>query len=630
MDPTLQESIASIRAQSPLNQRSYLQYYSKIAVLALQAGTRLEYFQKVLEWIGEACGAVYSQIQVQLPSEVIHHSTCEDGRNSGFWRSAAQQFLTESMAEKKPISRIFRRRDGIEEVAALSAPLTDPDGDALGALVLFFPCSSQDAAPWIIALSSLANFTSHCIVFFEFDEKAAKDGRDSLTLSVLERASGLESWEELVFLFVNGLKAKCGSEQVALGRVQGKRVKIVAISGMDQIKSSSPLIKCMGQAMEECLDRGMATVCQEYSGFDSSETATQYRLLRQWHEAAGGDPVACIPLRKDGSMEFVIALRRSREGPFSVSSMDRYEEMARAYIPALLLVERARRTLARHFLDTIGVWVRLLPARGRWPSKMIPVALLVLLGWFILGSMTYRVVIPGVILPRELQHISAPDGGFLREAEGLAGQEVQAGQILCRFDDREMQLELARLETELAAAVLERNRALAAGDLVAARLAEVEEERLGKLLENIRDKIERLLVRAPFSGTIVSGDLRSRLGDRLVKGEPLYQIMSSRGWMVELRVPGDRLRGIQEGQEGTFRFLARPEESHRIRLIRIAPGASQHRGKTVFLVEAEANLEGAWLRSGMEGMARVEIGRRPVWWILFHPLIDYLKMKLWI
>jgi hypothetical protein len=32
----------------------------------------------------------------------------------------------------------------------------------------------------------------------------------------------------------------------------------------------------------------------------------------------------------------------------------------------------------------------------------------------------------------------------------------------------------------------------------------------------------------------------------------------------------------------------------------------------------------------MEGTARVDLGERPVWWIVLHPVLDYFRMRFWM
>ena len=48
-------------------------------------------------------------------------------------------------------------------------------------------------------------------------------------------------------------------------------------------------------------------------------------------------------------------------------------------------------------------------------------------------------------------------------------------------------------------------------------------------------------------------------------------------------------------------------------------------GKNVFVVEARVDLPYDWMRPGMEGSARIVVGKRPVWWIALHRGIDSVR-----
>ena len=63
---------------------------------------------------------------------------------------------------------------------------------------------------------------------------------------------------------------------------------------------------------------------------------------------------------------------------------------------------------------------------------------------------------------------------------------------------------------------------------------------------------------------------------------------------------------------------------------RIRPQAEIQGQLNVYVAEAEAALPFAWMRPGMEGVAKIEVGRRRVWWVVLHRATDYLRLKLWL
>ena len=53
-------------------------------------------------------------------------------------------------------------------------------------------------------------------------------------------------------------------------------------------------------------------------------------------------------------------------------------------------------------------------------------------------------------------------------------------------------------------------------------------------------------------------------------------------------------------------------------------------GHNVYVAEAYITPDAEWMRPGMEGVARIEVGPRRVWWITLHKCIDYLRLNYWL
>jgi len=66
------------------------------------------------------------------------------------------------------------------------------------------------------------------------------------------------------------------------------------------------------------------------------------------------------------------------------------------------------------------------------------------------------------------------------------------------------------------------------------------------------------------------------------------------------------------------------------RVVRVSPSAEQCDNRNIYVVEADLESPPQWVGAGMEGFARVHVGRRAAWWVLFHSLIDGIRMKLWL
>ena len=63
---------------------------------------------------------------------------------------------------------------------------------------------------------------------------------------------------------------------------------------------------------------------------------------------------------------------------------------------------------------------------------------------------------------------------------------------------------------------------------------------------------------------------------------------------------------------------------------RIIPKAQVENGRNVYVAEARIGGEANWIRPGLEGIAKIQAGRRGIWWITLHRAIDHLRMNFWL
>src|SRR5206468_11570598 len=62
---------------------------------------------------------------------------------------------------------------------------------------------------------------------------------------------------------------------------------------------------------------------------------------------------------------------------------------------------------------------------------------------------------------------------------------------------------------------------------------------------------------------------------------------------------------------------------------KLTPMSEAREGRNYFRVEAQLGHTPEWLRPGMEGVGKIEIGRRLLIWIWTHQAIDWIRLTLW-
>lgn len=602
----------------------------------MESDTPVRFYRDLLACIGQASDAFFASIHVRLPAETVNRDWCRESTSAEFWRPAGREFLTEALASANPKGRLYRSGGGVT-VAGLSAPLRCQTGERIGAISILVPSQGEELEGRLAMLNALVDFASNSYtppVLRTAPETPTPEVREAASGDsvgkALRNAGGYGSAMELAYTVVNQLQTKSGCQQVALGRISRGAAKVLAISGFDEVKKRSPGVVQVQQAMEECFDHGDSIVYQHQSAdATDAQGAPDYRLHRQWHEAAGGDAVACLPLSVDDEVRYVISLRRGKASPFGDEEIEKFKSLVDPYAMALALLETATRSIWSHAIASTARFIKKMTSPGGWFSKALLVTTLAGGLWFCFGSLPYRVASPFLVVPTEVRKFDAPETIVLRMSHVVEGDRVEAGQILCELDDRELQLEKQKLLAQIESQRIEEISAMQSDDRVTARMAQTQQQALRSELAIVEQRLAQLVVRSPFAGTVITGDLRERHGDLLQKGEPLFEVAPDDKWRLDLNVSESEFVGIEVGQTGKFVTFANPEKEHPLVVTRVSPSASQHKGRNVFVVEAETDGQLDWVRPGMEGAAKVEVGDRAIWWITFHKAIDFVRVHFW-
>jgi biotin carboxyl carrier protein len=443
----------------------------------------------------------------------------------------------------------------------------------------------------------------------------------------LAKAARFSSIHELAFHLTNNLKNKMGGNQVALGIVTRRTVQLVSVSGLDRIHARSPGTLRIRQAMEECLDMGQPTVYQHDQLWSEANDAPQYRLHQRWHHETGC-AVASIPVFDGNDCVAVVSIQRDEAEPFDTEELTKTAARLAPYGAAIRLVQRASESLAARAGRQARQRLSTICSRGAWGRKASAAALVLGLLWFAWGTIPYTICVPSVVTARQLHHFSAPFEGRIAACHVIAGDHVQAGQTLLEMDTEDLRLQADRLRADIGAARLEVARAFGQSHAAGAAQANARLAALQARLKITRNRIAKACVIAPCDGRIISGDLSRQVGETVPMGHPLLQLAPRGAQGIELRIPEQLVVELGPGHQGQFTSNARPDTPIGCRIQSVHASSALVDGQKTFVAEADLNGGSEWTLVGMEGIARIEVGRRRVWWVALHRLIDTVRLQL--
>lgn len=451
-------------------------------------------------------------------------------------------------------------------------------------------------------------------------------------LSIVERLAALleltahtvkyEKFTQAAMTLVNDLATRLSCDRISLGLVHGRAVRLLAVSHSSSFHKRSNLVRETEELMEEAIDQQSTIILP--ADQPASLACLHQNFLRR-HELAA---LCTVPLR-------------GRTGYFGALLLERSSQ---AFDPALLEMLKSLGSLLGPVLENQWRqehWVRsgLLQAPRRWfhylfgPDgfilKSVVAGLVLAVIIFSLVETEFRVSSKTVIEGAVQRSIVAPFDGFIAGSRVRPGDLVAEGQELCVLDDRDLLLEQQKwrmvaeqYRKKYRQAIGTHERAEA--QVVAAQIRQAEAEE--GLLE---EKLLRSRITAPFSGVIISGDLHQKLRSPVQTGEELFQLAPLEMYRVILQVDEHDMAYVQTGQKGVLLLSSLPRERFHFSVQKITPVSVSEEGKNYFRVEAQLDQAPSILRPGMEGIGKIESGRRSLLWIWTRTIRDWIRLKIW-
>ncbi len=604
--------------------------FAEIVRLAHHSSSTSVFYRQGFRLIAEELQSPYASISLRRAGVLLDDYWHTGPADPGFWKPAVDDLLTTVLAAGRAQMRMFKSKHSALKVNLLSAPLVNESGLLIGAIALCVQSANEEAAQrqlsMLTSLSSLMSYLADGIV----TARQERQGQSPLDdLFTWDQITGVSSASELAFRITNDLRTRLDCDLVALGVCRNKRVNVISISKYDSVSSRNPGVRLIGEAMEECFDFGGPIVRQD-EPWGPEELLIEYRLHHRWAKSVDQAAVASVPVAMGDDRTAIISMCAKPGRSFSA---DVIEDVAASLAPAaglLPLMRLAKRTVREHVVESArdGA-VNFAGSRG-WFRLAVVLAFLSFVGWFVFGSMPYRVAVPFEAVPTTVQHVVAPFDGGIKAAYVAAGDEVTGGQLLFELETNALELERKRLMAEIEVAGIEVDRALAADELGEAGLAAARKRVIEARLLILEEKLDRSVAHAAFDGIVLSGDLSQLTGQTVSQGDGLYVVAPRGDWKVELVIPQIAVDELRAGLGGYIACDARPEERQSCRIVRMLPSSQVRDGRSVFIAEAEVSDPAPWVRPGMQGVARVDAGRRPVWWVATHGIVEYVRRTFWL
>lgn len=525
-----------------------------------------------------------------------------------------------ALEERRPVTKKL-----LPAAQGLAVPV-EFDGHLYGVLALELVERTDSDLHW--ALEHMQAALTWVEAWHRRQERVISLGVEERLVAVLDLLGAV--LEEALFApacrtLVTELATRLQCDRVSLGIVRKGHAEVLALSHSAQIGKSMNLIHALGAAMDEAIDQRALVRYPAMPGDEIVVTRDHERLVT----AHGSGSVLTLPMTGSGTLVGALLFERPGRMPFQDEELHLAQAVGAVLARILELKQRNERPLALRMLDVWGEQMRRMFGPRFVKRKLVASLLLVAVVFFTFAEGPYRVTAPATLEGAVRRTLSAPFDGFVATSNARAGDVAREGDVLATMDDRDMRLDRMKWLSQYGQYAKQRQEAVANRDRAKSQIVQALYEQAGAQVAMLDSQLKRISVTAPFDGVIVRGDLSQSLGTPLKRGDTLFEIAPLAGYRVIVNVDERDIADVVSGQRGVLILSSITQESYPFTVGNVTSVTTAKEGRNYFRVEAMLDQAIDRLRPGMEGVAKVDVEQRHLFWIATHKVVNWLRLFVW-
>ncbi len=584
---------------------------------------------------GARAGANYNRKESENAAQLMHRMWPEElvaaiPELPDALGQLATEVMSSGLARAMSLKGISRSTS-TDRWVAIGAPVLGQDR-ALAAmsLVLDLPVGMRPE-PYLAILQSVAAcFQIHVLRRLGGAHQVLSQ-QMSVVLDAVGRSVTARNATEMCYFLANELQRHLGCHQVAIGWWARGKANVVALSGQARFEKRSDLARAIIEAMSESV-RQERSVSARRTGDEPSESEglrpidlAHRRLL----ELQGADRIITHPLRSGDAIVGAWVFQWMADHPPTPAD-ERLVAVATGQIgPVLDWARRADQGVLRRATRSVGDVMSAAVGPKHLVAKMVVVLIASVLATMIFWKVPFRVGGECVLQATPRRYITARFDGVLKQAYVRPGEVVAKGKILAELEDYQLKNEWGMAKAQWHKASKEADSYWSKGKIAEAQMSRLDAEKSQAQIDLLEFNLQHVKIMAPIDGVILSGDLERAMGVPVQKGQVLFELAPLAEMTLEVAVPDADAGSVSSGQKGEFALQARPEQTVEFSVERVRPQAEVHNEKNTFIAEGPVKNQEGWLRPGMEGTAKIEVGRRALGWVLTRRAVAWFQMTFW-
>lgn len=446
------------------------------------------------------------------------------------------------------------------------------------------------------------------------------------TMEILSAVNREDKFAGAAMALCNEVASEWQCERASIGFLKKRYVQLKAMSHTEDFSKKMKVIQDIESAMEECLDQDIEILSPVPKDSTYISRATD-ELSKRYGPLA----VLSLPLRRNDEVIGVLTLERPADKAFSLDEIETVRLMCELCTARLANLYESDRWIGAAIADKArNLMAGLLGPKHTW-AKVVAILCFGAILFLIFAKGQFRPEAPFVLEATYQQVVPAPFDGYLKNVEVEVGEMVEGGSsVLAGLDTAELRLQLAAAKAEKAGYLKQASAAMRDSETAQAQIAQANADKAQAQIDLLNYLIGRASLISPISGIVVKGDLKRQIGAPAKTGDVLFEVCPLESLRAELMVPEDEIYDIKVDQEGYLATASYPGQRIKFVVERINPMAEVVNQRNVFKVRVHLVQTYSWMRPGMEGIAKVSVGKRRYVWIWTRKIVNWIRMKLWL
>lgn len=455
------------------------------------------------------------------------------------------------------------------------------------------------------------------------------DTKSQKLYEVLELLNLIKNEQKFVLAsmkLVNEISLKFDCSRVSLGWKTDEYINTIAVSHLEKFDKKSEIIRTLENIYEECFDQEKMIFLPQEENFNIVSLAHEEYLHKNRLSS-----ILSIPIVFEDKVVGVLSLEKEN-GFFdeqerillhlslSQLSIWLYELQQKDKWLGKKLLDNSKKSLAS-FLGSENTFLKL--------TSLIVTLLLL---YSIIFEWEYKIEVTATLDTDDVAFVQAPYDSYVKKVNYFPGDFVKKDEVLIELDEEELLLKQQEMESDVIRYTREAEKARANSELADMNIAIAKVIQSNASLKKVEYFLNQSKISSPFDGVIVEGDKKELLSAPVSKGDMLLKIANAKDIFVRFKISEKYIDEISIEDEGELKLLSRPDTYFPIKITNIVPIAqTDGNSGNIFMLKAQTLQEAqSWWRPGMSGVAKINVGKRKVIWIVTHKTVDFLRMYFWL